>query len=105
MNMNAASNLVKKTWLKLCVFGSLFMTNAVLASGDADDVFEPLNDKTDQIREQIVMWGTGLSVLCIVIFGILTMCNVMPKKWGILICAGCLIIVAGVNISSFLLSA
>lgn len=95
---------LKRTWLKICAMGSLFMSEAVLASGDAGDVFEPLNDKTDQIRAEVVGWANGLSVLCIVIFGVLTMINKLPKVWGVSICAGCFIILVGVNIADFLMA-
>ena len=89
-------------WLKVCVWLSLLLSNSVLA--DADDVFKPLNEKTDELVSQITTWAASISLLCIVAFGALTMTGKIAKVWGVSICAGCLIILLGSGISSFLLT-
>lgn len=96
---------ILNNWFNLCVFASVAFSNSVLAKSGADDVFKPLNEKTGEITEQIVLWASGLSILCIIIFGALTMINKLPKVWGASIVAGCFIILVGSNIAGFLLDA
>lgn len=101
--MTTLKHSVKNIWLKVGVLFSVYAP-AVLAAGDADDVFDPLNEKTDQLVSQITTWAASLSLLCIVGFGTMTMLGKFSKFWGVCIVGGCLIILVGSGLSAFLLA-
>lgn len=93
---------LKNFWLKAGVTFSLFSPLA-FAADDASDVFDPINDKTDALVSQVTTWAASLSLLCIVVFGAMTMMGKLSKFWGACIVGGCLIILTGSGLSAFLL--
>ena len=97
--MNKLSDL----WLKACVLASLGLSSNAFASS-ANEIFEPVTDKTNEIREAVALWSTSIVILVCVVVGLWTTFGNFPKKWAANVAAGATIIVGAVNIGTYLLT-
>lgn len=93
---------IKNRWLELCLLSFTFVSNVAFA--DADDIFDPVNEKTGQLVDQVTTWAGAVSLLAIVIFGTLMMMNKVSKVWGVSIVGGGLVVLLGSSISKFIMT-
>jgi type IV secretory pathway VirB2 component (pilin) len=94
---------IKTKFRNFCIFSSVSFSQAVFAASDASDLFEPLNDKMEQLTDELVTWASILCVFCVVVFGTLTMLGKFSKFWAMCIVGGSLIVLVAASLASFLL--
>lgn len=93
-------------WTKVLAAGSVVASNVAYSAGksDASEIFDPINEKTNNLVDQLVLWGSAVCVLCIVAVGLLAMFGKFPKQWAVNVAVGATIILLGANIANFLLN-
>jgi len=98
------SSKVKKYFNNTCIaaFCSLGFIGEAIAAGDADDVFEDLNEKTGALDNSVRVWGWSIAGLAFVIGAIAAMAGKMPKEMMKNVLIGCCMIIASTEFISFM---
>jgi len=97
-------NQAQSKWLQLCVAVSYFLSTSLFAASSAEDVFDPVNEKTEELVDQVVKWGSAICILMIMVVGVMSMLGKFPKELARNVTVGAVIILIGANGANWLLN-